>query len=66
MASVKDDILPDEDVKDITPEATLIQTVKTIVLSLQLLDEKCFQSLVVDVDYQNIPCMKLVSTVSKF
>ena len=66
MASVKDGILPDEVVKDVTPEANLIQTVKTIVLSLQLLDEKCFQSLVVDVDYHNIPCMKLVSTVSKF
>jgi len=62
MASVKDDILPDEDVKDITPEATLIQTVKTIVLSLQLLDEKCFQSLVVDVDYNNIPCIKLLAS----
>ena len=63
MAGVKDDILPDEDVKDITPEATLIQTMKTIVLSLQLLDEKCFQSLVVDVDYSNIPCIKLVSKI---
>ena len=63
MAGVKDDILPDEDVKDITTEATLIQTMKTIVLSLQLLDEKCFQSLVVDVDYSNIPCIKLVSEI---
>ena len=63
MASVKDDILPEEDVKDITPEATLIQTVKTIVLSLQLLDENCFQSLVVDVDYNNIPCIKLVCKI---
>ena len=63
MASVKDGILPDEVVKDVTPEATLIQTVKTIVLSLQLLDEKCFQSLVVDVDYHNIPCMKLVRKI---
>lgn len=62
MAGVKDDILPDEDVKDITPEATLIQTMKTIVLSLQLLDEKCFQSLVVDVDYSNIPCIKLLAS----
>ena len=60
MASVKDDILPDEDVKDITPEATLIQTVKTIVLSLQLLDDNCLQSLVVDLDYNNITCIKLV------
>ena len=63
MASVKDDILTEEDVKDITPEATLIQTVKTIVLSLQLLDEKCFQSLVVDVDYNNIQCIKLVCKI---
>ena len=63
MAGVKDDILPDEDVKEITPKATLIQTMKTIVLSLQLLDEKCFQSLVVDVDYSNIPCIKLVSKI---
>jgi len=41
------------------PLSNILQTIKTIVLSLQLLDEKCFETLVVDSNYFDVPCLKL-------
>ena len=42
------------------PLSNILQTIKTIVLSLQLLDEKCFETLVIDSNYLDVPCLKLV------
>lgn len=41
------------------PLPAILQTIKTVLLSLQLLDEKCFQTLVVDQKYLDEPCLKL-------
>ena len=51
-------VLVDEDVTQ--PMSSIVQTIKTIVLSLQLLDEKCFQTMVLDTNYFDTPCLKLV------
>ena len=40
--------------------SNIMQTIKTIMLSLQLLDEKCFNTLAVDNNF-DAPCLKLVS-----
>merc|ERR1712018_484433 len=50
-------VLVDEDVTQ--PMSNILQTIKTVVLSLQLLDEKCFQTLVIDSNYLDVPCLKL-------
>ena len=42
------------------PLSNILQTIKTIVLSLQLLDEKCFETLVIDSNYLDVTCLKLV------
>ena len=39
----------------------IMQTIKTIMLTLQLVDEKCFKTLAVDSNYFDAPCLKLVS-----
>jgi len=57
------------DAENITPEeaidqhgSNIMQTIKTIMLSLQLLDEKCFQVLAIDGNYFDAPCLKLLAS----
>ena len=58
MESVEELNVPNETGQ---PISNIMQTLKTIMLSLQLIDEKCFQSLVLETNYRDIPCLKLVS-----
>ena len=58
MENSAETVLVDEDVTQ--PMSNILQTIKTVVLSLQLLDEKCFQTMVVDTNYFDTPCLKLV------
>ena len=46
--------------------SNIMQTIKTVMLSLQLLDEKCFNTLAVDQNYFDAPCLKLVSKITLF
>ena len=57
MGTNAETIMPDEAAQ---PLSNILQTIKTIVLSLQLLDEKCFETLVIDNNYFDVPCLKLV------
>jgi len=59
MASVEELNVPDETGQ---PASNIMQTLKTIMLSLQLVDEKCFQSLVLETNYLDIPCLKLLAS----
>jgi len=56
MGTNSETIMTDEAAQ---PLSNILQTIKTIVLSLQLLDEKCFETLVVDSNYFDVPCLKL-------
>ena len=58
MVPSADPIMPDDTAP---PLPAILQTIKTVLLSLQLLDEKCFQTLVVDQKYLDEQCLKLVS-----
>ena len=57
MGANSETLMPDEATQ---PLSNILQTIKTIVLSLQLLDEKCFETLVIDSNYFDVPCLKLV------
>lgn len=57
MESVEELNVPNETGQ---PISNIMQTLKTIMLSLQLIDEKCFQSLVLETNYRDIPCLKLL------
>ena len=57
MGANSETLMPDEATQ---PLSNILQTIKTIVLSLQLLDEKCFETLVIDSNYLDVPCLKLV------
>ena len=63
METKSETIMPDEAAQ---PLPNILQTIKTIVLSLQLLDEKCFETLVIDSNYFDVPCLKLVRYYSIF
>ena len=63
METKSETIMPDEAAQ---PLPNILQTIKTIVLSLQLLDEKCFETLVIDSNYFDVPCLKLVRYHSIF
>ena len=63
MGTNSETIMTDEAAQ---PLSNILQTIKTIVLSLQLLDEKCFETLVIDSNYFDVPCLKLVRNYAIF
>ena len=58
MAEVVDDVNVTGEGMD-QSVSNIMQTLKTIMLSLQLINEKCFQTLFIETSF-DVPCLKLV------
>ena len=62
MADIVDDLnVTGEGLEQSAPK--VLQTLKTIMLSMQLINEKCFQTIFIESSYFDVPCLKLVRAI---